>query len=84
MLVSTGCTLGALACRVRQTGPVVVVQPADRHGRPVGVAFQVGPLHTRADVTALCDWIRAGTFDPDGLPASLLELHRGVTAAAQN
>jgi hypothetical protein len=84
VLVTAGCRLGPLACRSRGPGPLLIVQPCDRHRRPVGCAVLVGPLLGDADVVAVEEWLRAGFFDPTLLPGHLRTTQRAVRAAAQN
>jgi hypothetical protein len=84
VLVSTGCLLGAGACRLRPAAPVVLVQPCDAERRPTACVLRVGPLRTAADVDALGRWLRVGRLDPALLPAHLLGVHRRAVAAPSN
>jgi hypothetical protein len=84
VLVSAGCLLGQSICGARATAPVVLVQPCDAERRPVGVAVRIGPLRTAADVEVLVAWLRGGDLDPGLLPAHVLSVHRGMTAAPLN
>ncbi|MFC5995174.1 hypothetical protein ACFQE5_13230 [Pseudonocardia hispaniensis] len=84
MLVTSGCTLGRLACRLRAPGPLVLVQPCDARRRPTGRAVRIGPLSCQDDLAAVRTWIEARRFDPGLLPRHLVEAHRTMCAAAQN
>ena len=84
VLVSTDCTFGRLACRLRPSGPVLLVQPCDGERRPTRSAVRVGPLRTLDDVAAVQDWLRAGWINAAGLPARLTALDRDTRAAATN
>jgi hypothetical protein len=84
VLVVSGCTLGAVACRLRPPAPLVVVQPCDLRRRPVGAAVRVGPLSSRDDVAELARWLARARFDVDDLPAHLAATHREVGAATVN
>jgi formylmethanofuran dehydrogenase subunit E len=84
VLVSTGCTFGRLACRLRPSGPVLLVQPCDAERRPTRPAVRVGPLCTPDDLAAVRTWLRAGWIDPSLLPTRLTALDRDTRAAATN
>lgn len=84
VLVSAGCTLGPVACRLRPAAPLVVVQPCDARREPCGPPLRVGPLRGAADVAALATWLRAGALDVGLLPAHLRAVHRDLAAAAGN
>ena len=84
VLVVSGCTLGAVACRLRPPAPLVVLQPCDVQRRPVGPAVRVGPLRSRDDVAELARWLARARFDVDDLPAHLVATHRAVGAAGVN
>lgn len=80
VLVSTGCLLGAVTCRLRATAPIVLVQPCDADRRPTACALLIGPLRTAADVEALGRWLRDRRLDPGLLPVHLLDVHRRAAA----
>ena len=84
VLIVSGCSLGAVGCRLRPPGPVVLVQPCDIHRRPIGPAIRVGPLRTDDDVAAVQAWIRTARFDLALLPPRLVTLHRATRAAMHN
>jgi len=84
VLVVSGCSLSPLSCRFRAEGPVIVVQPCDADRQPTSPLIRVGPLRSLADVVAVRQWLRAGTFDPTALPTHLIGLHRGAFTAASN
>ncbi len=84
VLVVSGCTLGSVACRLRPSGPLVLVQPCDVHRRPTGPAIRVGPLRTDDDLVTVQNWIQAGRLDPALLPAHLITVHRTTCAATTN
>lgn len=84
VLVTSGCVLGAVACRTRRPGPLLLVQPCDTDRQPVGCAVLVGPLKGDADVAVVGAWLRDGRFDPLLLPARLRDAQRGLSAAARN
>lgn len=84
VLVLSGCSLGAVGCRFRPTGPLVVVQPCDVHRRPTGQAVRVGPIRTDDDLAAVQTWIRIARFDPALLPPHLVALHHTTRAAMHN
>lgn len=66
VLVVAGCTLGPVTCRLRAAGPVLVVQPCDRHRRAVGPAIWIGPLRTDPSTTRSTDADGDTDNDPDG------------------
>jgi hypothetical protein len=84
VLVSAGCLLGQSICGARATAPVVLVQRCNTERRPVGAGVRIGPLRTAADVEAVVAWLRSGALDPRRLPAHVLSLHCGMSAAPLN
>ena len=84
VLVVSGCYLGAISCRLRPVGPLVLVKPCDAHRRPTGPVVCVGPLRSDDDVAAVQEWIRIARFDPALLPPHLVALHRTTRAAMHN
>ena len=84
ILVTSGCLLGAVACRTRPSGPLLLVQPCGVDRQPVGCAVLIGPLQDDADVAAVGAWLRDGRFDPRLLPVRLRTVQRGLSAAARN
>lgn len=84
VLVVSGCSLGAVGCRLRPTGALILAQPCDVDRRPTGPAVRVGPLRSDDDVAAVQAWIRAARFDPALLPPHLVALHRTTRAAMHN
>jgi hypothetical protein len=84
VLVTAGCRLGPLACRTREHGPLLMVQPCDVDRRPVGCAVLVGPVRAGGDVAAVEAWLRGGRYDPALLPVHLWAAQRAVRGAARN
>jgi hypothetical protein len=84
VLVVSGCTLDPLACRLRPTGPMLVVQPCYTQRRPTGPAIRVGALRTHDDIAAMQDWIRTARFDPAPLPPHLIAVRQRTRAATSN
>lgn len=84
VLVMSGCSLGPMGCRLREAGPIVVVQPCDTERRPTRPAVWIGPIRDDGDFAAVQSWIRCASFDPSLLPAHLTVLHRARGAVAQN
>ncbi|TFV59422.1 hypothetical protein E4P42_08405 [Mycobacterium sp. PS03-16] len=73
VLVTSRCLAGRFACAtgLHGRGTMVIVQPCTAERRPIGPAHWIGPLTDPADVTTVRDWLRAGAWDPDALPARL-------------
>lgn len=65
---------GILVRSDRDLGGFVVVQPCDDERRPTRPALRIGPVRSRADATALADWLTRGAGEPRELPAHLLGL----------
>ncbi|MHA6628705.1 hypothetical protein ACU61A_24970 [Pseudonocardia sichuanensis] len=84
VLVTSGCTLGALSCRLRPPGPLLVVQPCDDERRPLGPAVRIGPVIRPDDISSIEGWIRGDRLDPTLLPSHLMGLHRRTRGAGQN
>lgn len=84
VLVMSGCTLGPVGCRLREAGPIIVVQPCDTERRPTRPAVRIGPIRDDGDLAAVRNWIRCASFDPSLLPTHLTALHRARGAAARN
>lgn len=68
VLVRSGC-LRPFGCT--GAGALVVVQPCDEDRTARGPAVVAGPLHERADVAELCDWLVNGISDGRPLPSHL-------------
>jgi hypothetical protein len=84
VLVVSGCCLGAVSCRLRSAGPLVLMKPCDVHRRPTGPVVCVGPLRSDDDIAVVQEWIRSARFDPALLPPRLVALHRTIRAAMHN
>lgn len=84
VLVTSGCTLGAVACRLRPAGPLVVVQPCDADRRPLGRDVRIGPVTGPGDINSVEEWIRGHRLDPALLPPHLVGLDRRTRSAGQN
>jgi hypothetical protein len=84
VLVVSGCTVGSVVCRLREPGPVLLVQPCDANRDPICPAVRVGPIRSEDDIAEVRDWLRGGRLDPASLPAHLTALHRAAGAATSN
>jgi hypothetical protein len=84
LLVMAGCTVGALGCRLRPPGPLLVVQPCDPDRQPVGPAVRVGPVTGPEDVRTIERWMGGQQLDPALLPDHLVGLERSTRRAARN
>jgi hypothetical protein len=84
VLVTSGCTLGPVGCRLRPAGQLLVVQPCGTDRHPIGPAVRVGPIRTDDDLAAVQEWIRTSRFDPLLLPPHRTSTHRTLRGATQN
>jgi hypothetical protein len=84
VLVVTGCTLSPVVCRLRCSGPMILVQPCDGERQPTAPAIRIGPIRADPDIAAVQGWLSAADLRPELLPARLRRPHENARAAIAN